>query len=313
MERPVPTKTQSTKERYIYLSLQRAQQYESDTGQVWSVDPMSFCQWFEKMGLVSDWSRSTWRQYRAALVYFMQTNGPKSCSDFLLELKNPITQKKKTPYGAARKKKGLSDEDLRKIIGSLDSQAKWDPLIALWLVASIYTGLRPGEWKNAEIINGSVLKVENAKHTNGRSNGAFRRLDLSELSDEKIRVIEACIAKLKSYEGESFEKVYEGARSRLRILTNELWPRRAKRPTLYSSRHQFRADASAYGFELDEIAAMMGHATDYTASRHYGRKAIGESRGGMVKPYRDEVATVRLVSDRIKNQSSRPGEALSAD
>ena len=52
--------------------------------------------------------------------------------------------------------------------------------------------------------------------------------------------------------------------------------------TLYTARHQFSANAkSSDGLTRTEIAALMGHASIYTAGEHYGKRRSGRGRLGV--------------------------------
>lgn len=64
--------------------------------------------------------------------------------------------------------RGIPVEDLEQIIESLmdrESRAVWGRRTALWLVAGVVTGLRPGEWEHAEWTDGTcaVLRVRTSK------------------------------------------------------------------------------------------------------------------------------------------------------
>ena len=62
--------------------------------------------------------------------------------------------------------------------------------------------------------------------------------------------------------------------------------------SLYTSRHQFVADAKRAGRSKMEVASLMGHSSDETATIHYGRRIQG--RGESVPlPDPEEVARVR--------------------
>jgi len=88
-----------------------------------------------------------------------------------------------------------------------------------------------------------------------------------------------------------FKQFYSRCRSRMYVTTRVLWPRRKQHITLYSSRHQFSANAKFLGLPLEEIAALMGHASIETAMAHYGRRSAGN--GSMrVKAHSDDVARV---------------------
>lgn len=81
-------------------------------------------------------------------------------------------------------------------------------------------------------------------------------------------------------------------RELLRALNNER-PIALTRLTLYSGRHRF---ASTMKTILDEkdVAALMGHAVDSTAGRHYaGRDPSNYGGRGIVKPVKEEVAKIK--------------------
>lgn len=69
--------------------------------------------------------------------------------------------------------------------------------------------------------------------------------------------------------------------------------------TLYITRHQFAANAKSDGLTREEIAALMGHASIYTAGEHYGRKrranAPSTGQDG------DELERITLVSSHPRN------------
>lgn len=51
---------------------------------------------------------------------------------------------------------------------------------------------------------------------------------------------------------------------------------RKNRITLYSGRHQFSANAKKAGVPAIEIAAMMGHGSDETHVKSYGKRRVGK-------------------------------------
>ena len=55
------------------------------------------------------------------------------------------------------------------------------------------------------------------------------------------------------------------------------FPTRKEKISLYSLRHQFSANAKMSGFTREEIAALMGHVVDDTATVHYAKKRSGHS------------------------------------
>ncbi|MGD9889291.1 MAG: integrase family protein [Halothiobacillaceae bacterium] len=61
-------------------------------------------------------------------------------------------------------------------------------------------------------------------------------------------------------------------------LMRALWPRRKKKISLYSARHQFAADAKSADLMPEMIAALMGYAVTETHQTHYGKRRFGHGR-----------------------------------
>jgi integrase len=177
-----------------------------------------------------------------------------------------------------------------------EQNSKWDSLAISWLQSAIITGLRPQEWETAQ-LDGFKLIVKNAKNTNGRCFSSHRTLDLSQISEEDYDDIETFISQLNLHVRENnnnFEYVYKQCRNRLYKVTRKLWPGRDKYPALYTGRHQFSANAKR-NQNREEVAALMGHKNDATATEHYGKRRHGEEKTDMVRPDPNEVAQVERV------------------
>jgi integrase len=84
----------------------------------------------------------------------------------------------------------------------------------------------------------------------------------------------------------------------MRAATRACFGKRKRYPTLYSLRHQFAANAKACGLTKAEIAALMGHASEDTAGRHYARRTTGHT-GLNARPL---PAFVKIVRPSIKKR-----------
>lgn len=186
---------------------------------------------------------------------------------------------------------------------------KWFSAAILWMSANTLVGLRPCEWRQAELEKQDgqhVLKVRNAKNTNGRAHGTYRHLNLEEMDETSIRLIRRQLMEVEKHVGSEidWQRYCNGVRKAIYRMMRENLPQRRRYPTLYSSRHQFAANAKSSGMAKNEIAALMGHATDDTASEHYGRSRHG--RGWCpVKPNADEVQRVRAVGHKLNPKGPR--------
>lgn len=190
------------------------------------------------------------------------------------------------------------DELLYAVKQSISMRGKWIKQAMRWMLINILVGLRPCEWRNATInkVNGKLtLVVVNAKHTFQRSNGESRHLDISGLRAIELRWIRMHLRSIEDFvhDDGKWQQYYEAIRKTIRRVMRKLLPDVKKYPSLYSTRHQFAANAKFSGFSKTEVAALLGHASNITAGEHYGKKKHG--RGGCkVKPDSSEVSTVRI-------------------
>lgn len=271
------TKTEETKIAYLKRASQLADRYQRETGNTWMTDPMDWVNWLDelRMGL----KKASWRQYKAAAAFMLEVDDDGTdeqlghAREKLVSL-NQGKCKKKSHKTSARRLRNLSDIDMSKIISRLNPHSKkHDFLLITWLNAGIITGLRPHEWWHAS-LDGTILEVHNSKNSNGRSNGNFRYLDLAAVTKSELADIERMLLLVRDV-WTDYNTAYNSASSRLKRVTKIIWPKSKRRPTLYSCRHQFRANAASAGISLEIQGALMGHGSADTARRHYGRKRFG--------------------------------------
>ncbi|MDP1602016.1 MAG: hypothetical protein Q8M03_02000, partial [Legionella sp.] len=184
------------------------------------------------------------------------------------------------------------------------------------LNASNVTGLRPCEWPTAQFRRSEVpgfeweMKVSCAKANDVRAHGEFRTLRWTHLDAESVTAITDWI--FQAHQAE-ITGAYKTLLSTLRALmfrvTSSLFPKRTTHSTLYTPRHEATArwkaayvgsattrDERLHGLAI--VAALLGHASDATATIHYGRPRRGEngsSRFPIPTADPDEVARVRRL------------------
>lgn len=295
-------RTEDTKRKY----LERAQQLinrsliELDLDSEEELDLRQFVVWLTETK--KNISRSTWRQYKSSVVFYLESlENNEEAIEAIDYIKNITSEGslKTTEKTSSLKLKKIPYEDWVKLDSYLKtSNNKWHSQLSDWLRASIITGLRPVEWKGAYLTEHdgkTALKVLNAKNTNGRAHGEYRTLLLEELVPEDLISIKNHLNNIRTFIGmEEYEYFYRGCALGLYKACRKLWPRRKKHITLYSTRHQFSANAKSSGFSKLEVAALMGHAVDITATMHYGRKAAGNESVG-ITPIEDEVNRIRRI------------------
>jgi len=205
------------------------------------------------------------------------------------------------PRTSSNKEKALPNDIYEAIFSLLSGEwadRKRSNALLIWMEAARLTGLRPIEWSTAALhIPGSTppeLSVRNAKATNGRANGEVRVLVLFGFEEHHINAIRSqihqCQAEVARGGFAAFHKTCGGL---LALAAKHLYPRRKHRPTLYSARHQFIANAKASGHSAREVAALAGHASTDTAKTHYSRANLGSEGAPSVIPIPSQVQTVR--------------------
>ncbi len=149
------------------------------------------------------------------------------------------------------------------------------------------------------------LRVTNSKTTNGRSHGPYRHLNLVDCDLRSIRQaaeFSHLMANVKA--NDLYETYYESCKRLLYRLNVRLGKGGRKHIQLYSSRHIFTSNAKAR-YTVGEVGALMGHATDRTATSHYGKRRHGVTGGDWVKPSQAEVKKV------VRRLRPFPGDHIS--
>lgn len=239
---------------------------------------------------------STIRIYKRSVCFGLEQAG---CEDEADELRDLFAEVDNPARGrklklVRRVPHSIFERTLRNL---RESKSKTDNQAADLLMATAITGLRPSEWASAT-IDGRLLCVENAKHSELRGNGKVRELELLDtLTEDERAAIERTMKLIrdKGYKtvrpnlSVAFKKALAGA---IRHLGESRWFLRLR---LYDFRHQFSADAKhEWGIGTGMVAAAMGHSVEDTAVQHYGRKKHG--KGGMkVRPTEGSIANVRRL------------------
>jgi hypothetical protein len=267
-----------------------------------------------------EFTPATWRQYRSAVIFALEKKAeaePKMAAMVasavaLLRAASPPGENGLPLRTSASKAKRFKERDLDRVCHlALSGRSPNAPALVHLLQATILAGCRPCEWPSATLRKSAApgfaweLVVRNAKNTNNRSHGEIRTLRWQTLSPEHLYHLKIWleIAQLPDY-----SKRQASLCSLLDDLTNKLFNRRALRPTIYSGRHEAIArwkaqyvNTAQTAEELAEglaiVAALAGHGSDETATKHYGRPQKGQISCRYPSPCAEpiEVARVRKV------------------
>jgi hypothetical protein len=257
---------------------------------------------------------ASWRQYKFSVLYCLRQVCrmlPRHAASFdpaiaLLEAEDQTGCAKITDQTSSRKAKKLPDKDLAVIQEALEqSWSTYAKPLSDLLHAGRLSGLRPEEWRQAALVQGAdgtgpvCLRVVNAKYSSDRAHGETRTLTWRTLPGEHLTCLRGCLAWAATAEARGRYEVEQKEMQRLlRETCRRLWPRRKRGYALYSCRHEFSAQAKRF-YSPEEVAALMGHASDATGTDHYARprrgKAEGKSAFPLPEPDPLEVTRVRRV------------------
>jgi len=144
------------------------------------------------------YSKATWRQYRAALVYAF-TRQIQDNTDNSYDLSTAISLLKKaaSPIGrlesrqtSAQKQKKMGESDLICLMDYFNGKPSRHGLATqAWLLSGLWAGLRPCEWEHAVFTPSNELVIINAKNTQGRAHGVTRTLDMADLTEQEQQVL----------------------------------------------------------------------------------------------------------------------------
>ena len=288
------TVSQATLDQYLRRGQQLVDRYRRERDLDVSIHEMSPTEWVNwllslKPGLKS----STWRMYRAAASHYLEGLPESAAAVAMLE--TDVIDRSRTPEapsadgGKARRTSALKEkrfpvEDFERVVTYLKafSRSKYAPVLIDWLRSGIFTGLRPSEWRTAdlEVIGDpsaaygrrAYLYVINAKATNDRGTGIARTLDLSAFPDPELDVVKRMVARAREWaDQDRYVDVQGECSDLLYSVTAKLWPHRRFAYALYSCRHQAIANWKSM-LEPAHIAAIVGHGVTATASEHYGKR-----------------------------------------
>ena len=264
---------------------------------------------------------ASWKFYRWAFIAEMEDLVASGTQPG--DLDAAITRLREVTAAGALKKSTRTSATKAKELPACDREAIFaelrrsrSPLAAVlihFITATTAAGLRPIEWRLASIeppTDGAEFKliVQNAKRTNGRAHGPVRTLTWLEISAEAKESIEFIVSWARTSAAEvDLAGLLKTLQALLRRIDRKLWPRRKQHFVLYSCRHAFAAVAKIH-YLPEEVAALMGHGSDDTATMHYARPPRGSGApldkllANLPEPNPAEVEMVRRVQERKRDK-----------
>lgn len=268
----------------------------------------------------SELAASSFRQNRAAITFMMNEMAKdqpalhpqtRAMIALLKDVESVDGPDEGVPRTSAQKQKRLDDDLDRICHGALATTSPNASALVDCLTVGSLTGARLVEWPTAKFGRSDdpdyewQLVLVNGKQGNGRAHGETRVLRWEWLPEELVSHTKAWIfAVREAAVNGCYDTFIATLESLMRRVTKQLFPRRQRRPTLSSARHAAAARwkmnyvVSARSPEDKElglaiVAALLGHATDETATRHYARAGEAGGRFPTPTPDPEEVARVR--------------------
>ncbi len=158
----VPTRTAETEKSYMKRSQsllrQCAEVLLGDRLRVDEIEPMQFVAWAVEHR--ESLSKASWRQYKAAIRYWLNTIGTSEARQaaLLLESKNSSVCLEKTERTSGRRRKSYDHRlfhdflDHIVVVAPRTPFARYAGILRTWLMLGYLTGLRPHEWCQSEIL-----------------------------------------------------------------------------------------------------------------------------------------------------------------
>jgi len=312
----VPTLEQYCRRGELLLSRYRRERRVSEWEEVC---PLEFVNWF--LSTKPRLKPSSWRFYRSSLYYFvagMPGYRALRALDALEADAATMAARNDPPQRSAQtsslKAKYIPNLHYEKMLAYLreTSRSQYAAPTEKWLCAGLLTALRPSEWRATEVVHvgeATVLRVMNAKATNGRGTGAMRSLDISGFSEQNKKIVIGMAEAGREWEKEGvFSHMQEQCGGFLYDVNRRLWPRKKYHYTLYSVRHQAIANFKSILPAVD-IAALVGHIVTSTAATHYGRRRNAWAPGEIPVPPRPLPGEVALVRDQARKFFPEPGRS----
>ncbi|MEY2341461.1 hypothetical protein AB4090_05040 [Acidithiobacillus sp. IBUN Pt1247-S3] len=275
-----------TRNFYLANGNRVLRKYGNQTGKTWQENPMDLLHWFIEQ--TPGWRKNTFKASRYGLLYLLQKQGaPRELLDGIRQ--TPYRAEYRTPAPRGTRKdpgrvKRFPPEDLQRYLDFLQNRPShrgmFDEILWRFLQWNPQVGLRPSEPGDAQIARldpqgPEVLVIRNRKVNEQRGNGTHRVLEIPpQVLEQGRALLEERDRLLAS--GLTWKEIQNGMMMRMNQVRHELGGRTY---TLYSTRHQFVANAKASHWPPGMLADAMGHRSTNTAQSHYGRRTAGRPAG----------------------------------
>jgi hypothetical protein len=271
--------------------------------------------------------RGSWAVYRSSHLSMIDDE------DLKLSVSKIYAEKGRNKGGERREKmpskrrKDLSEKDLSKLVSELKrgKYPQWGKGAIIWLIAGVNSGLRPGEWRQSEIVkvnNKNHIRVKNSKLINfdsssvdavdmdGRNRTLYRNVPIHHLPENTQQLISVQSQTSRAMmEKGLHDAFYAGVRKTINRAAHSVWPEEKKAVSLYTARHAYKdrvwSQLGKMGLSTPQIevitAVLMGQGSKKTQYA-YG---VGDEDSG----HQEEIMAIESLDGEAKIML---GEAISS-
>ena len=236
--------------------------------------PYEFAEWLKTLVSSNTWSKRTFEQYRAALIwYYAENRIPPGITEIKKISSVHLNRHSKKTSGIKLKK--LPESMLNLLFSRLlKERGKNDEIIALWIKAALYSGLLSREWEQATWDDKkNTLLVFNAQTYQYYKIIGYRNIiyDRNHHKDE-ISAIKSFIEKLNEFKSSQkfvYKNLLIACRKRLSFISRQLFPKRKEHITLDTPRYLFIKNMKSAGLTKTQISLLLGNTLEKNVFCYY--------------------------------------------
>ena len=281
-------------------------------------------------------TETTWRFMRCALTFDQDENGYKKAAKKIKETPYPYQRIEKSPgkFVDPENSKRAPKRGYQKVLSQDDEDAMIQEAKRRYkmkngknrvsgmetyaaLIVSRLSGVRPAELFSIKELDDGSFYIKSAKKTDmlvetkhaGKiftNRGTDRQIKVDDKNHRNMSMAVEILQDMRQrFEAEDrgLDDCIKTIEDRVYELSRKIFPRRKRRPSLYTFRNQFASDMKAYQKENPdlltdkEMAFMMGHVSTFSI-RKYGKPGSGRAGRLKVSPGIDRESINTIVHDR---------------
>ena len=239
----------------------------------------------------------SWGNHKRSIALLAEKFKHHDLAHKIKQLNNPAVENKEYPTQPKKIKK-VNHKDFQKILTAAKTDDELHIASAIYLAYRL--GLRPSEMQNIEILANGGYKITTSKKNDSGERGIDRIIKAND--DETAKAINKAITNLEHVKIKNIQ-------DNMATLMRRIFPRRKRRPTLYTFRHQYASNLKAEGYSKKVIAYLLGHQSTRT-QENYGHIQSGRRGETIISPGISSDEIKDLIRDKHTAREQRMKERL---